>query len=79
MLEQCSALLYKPNLFSMNQLLQFLLQVYQQVLPAATCPVQLLLKKEKRRKEKVSGLQAVGLALLGIGFITIIYARATGK
>ena len=30
-------------------------------------------------KEKVSGLQAVGLALLGIGFITIIYARATGK
>lgn len=30
-------------------------------------------------KEKISVVQGVGLALLGLGFVTITYARANGK
>ena len=30
-------------------------------------------------KEKITPVQGVGLALLGLGFVTIIYARATVK
>jgi drug/metabolite transporter (DMT)-like permease len=30
-------------------------------------------------KEKISGMQAVGLTILAVGFGIIIYARATGK